>query len=165
MMNNDEIIEDLTRQVQEKFLASGEKVAVAESCTGGFLGEVLTDRAGSSGYFLGGVIAYADSVKTGLLNVAPDALQEYGAVSVAVARQMAEGVLALTGADAALAITGIAGPDGGGPDKPVGTVYVALARGEQSRVEKKVFTGDRIAIRAQSVIHALRMLLGKERSK
>lgn len=107
--------------------ARGLTLAVAESCTGGLIGHRITDVPGSSAYFLGGVVAYADAVKTGLLGVRPDILARHGAVSTEVAEEMAAGVRLRFGADLGLATTGIAGPGGGTPAKPVGTVYVALA--------------------------------------
>src|SRR5438874_2315271 len=107
--------------------AIGMTVAVAESCTGGLLGSLLTDVPGSSTYFLGGVIAYHDALKTGLLGVSPALIREHGAVSAECALAMVRGVRNVTGSDIALSVTGIAGPSGGTPAKPVGTVYIGIA--------------------------------------
>jgi nicotinamide-nucleotide amidase len=135
------------------------KVAVAESCTGGLLGKLLTDAAGSSDYMLGGVISYANSAKIQLLGVDEKLLQTVGAVSEEVARSMAEGVLRLTGADLAVAITGIAGPTGGSEQKPVGTVCFALARsaalGGSTVTFTEHFPGARDFVRTISAYRAL----------
>lgn len=113
--------------VGDMLRARGLTLAVAESCTGGLIGHRITDVPGSSAYFLGGVVAYADAAKTGLLGVRPETLSRHGAVSTEVAEEMAAGVRLRFGADLGLATTGIAGPGGGTPGKPVGTVCVALA--------------------------------------
>jgi nicotinamide-nucleotide amidase len=135
------------------------KVAVAESCTGGLLGKILTDAAGSSDYMLGGVISYANSAKIRLLGVDEKLLQTVGAVSEEVARSMAEGVLRLTNADLAVAITGIAGPTGGSEQKPVGTVCFALARAAALGGDTVTFTehfpGARDFVRTISAYRAL----------
>jgi nicotinamide-nucleotide amidase len=134
-------------------------VAVAESCTGGLLGARLSARPGSSDYFSGGVITYSNEVKMELLGVPPGMLAEYGAVSDEVAGAMAEGVRAATGADYALAVTGVAGPGGGTPDKPVGLVYTACAGPNGTEVARGHFPGDRAAVRDYSVTRALHLLL------
>lgn len=133
-------------------------VAVAESCTGGSLGARLTSLAGSSEYFLGGVLSYADDLKVRLLGVPADLLDRYGAVSAPVAEAMAGGCRERTGADYALAVTGIAGPDGGSLDKPVGLVFVACAGPRGTAVTEQRLAGDRNAVRAQSVVAALHLL-------
>jgi len=128
----------------------GEKgitLSLAESCTGGLLAKRITDVAGSSAYFLGGVVAYANDVKSRVLGVSPRLLEAHGAVSAEVAREMARGIRALTGSDIALAITGIAGPAGDTPDKPVGTVFIAMARQDGCGVEEHHFHGSREEIR------------------
>jgi len=122
---------------------SGKTVAVAESCTGGLIAERLTSTPGSSAYFMGGVVAYANSAKTALLDVPEALLLEHGAVSEPVARAMAEGVRARFGADLGVSTTGISGPEGGSQAKPVGTVYVALARAEGTHCEHFIFPLDR----------------------
>jgi nicotinamide-nucleotide amidase len=138
----------------------GRTLAVAESCTGGGLGVALTTVPGSSRVFVGGVIAYSNSVKTGLLGVSPDVVETQGAVSADSAAAMAIGVKKATGADWGIAITGIAGPDGGDPDKPVGTVWIGASGPGQdaARCERHVFPGGRTEIRSSSVHAALDLL-------
>jgi len=121
----------------------GKTIAVAESCTGGLLGERITANPGSSEYFMGGVIAYANTAKTALLGVPEDLLAEHGAVSEPVARAMAEAARSRFGADLAVATTGISGPEGGTAAKPVGTVFIALARAEGTHCDHFVFPLDR----------------------
>jgi nicotinamide-nucleotide amidase len=147
--------------VAARLVASGRTVAVAESCTGGLLGARLTDRAGASGYFLGGIIAYADEVKVRELGVAPEVLEEHGAVSAQTARAMARGVARRFGSDVGLAITGIAGPGGGTAAKPVGTVWYAISVGERSEAHEGRFPGGREQIRERSVQAALALILGE----
>lgn len=135
------------------------KVAVAESCTGGWLAACLTDVAGSSAVVERGFVTYSNEAKTALLGVPAPLIAEEGAVSEAVARAMVEGALANSLAQLAVAITGIAGPSGGSAQKPVGLVHFAVARtGGPTRAEHRVFTGDRRAIRAAAVAHALHLL-------
>lgn len=142
--------------------AAGQTVAVAESCTGGWAAKRLTDVSGSSAYFLGGVVAYADAVKVGLLGVPQDLLTTHGAVSEPVARAMAEGVRDRLGADWGLSTTGIAGPTGGTPDKPVGLVWMAVS-GPSGTISGKVqFPGNREQVRmgtTTAVLDALRRKL------
>lgn len=139
-------------------LARGWRLAVAESCTGGRLGDTVTNVVGSSAWFVGGVIAYADGVKTGLLGVPTDLLIAHGAVSAPVAAAMAEGGRGRTGADVALAITGITGPGGGSPAKPVGTVYISLAAPDGTQTVHHRWTDDRDANKQASVVAALELL-------
>jgi len=136
----------------------GLTLAVAESCTGGLLGARLTERPGSSDYFLGGVISYADEVKIGLLDVPAGLLAQHGAVSEEVAGAMAAGARAATGSDYALAVSGVAGPDGGTPDKPVGLVYVACDGPRRTNVVRGLYPGDRASVRDYSVSTALHLL-------
>jgi nicotinamide-nucleotide amidase len=136
----------------------GLAVAVAESCTGGLLGARISERPGSSAYFVGGVISYANEVKMGLLGVPPGMLAQYGAVSEEVAGAMAAGARAATGSDYALAVSGVAGPDGGTPDKPVGLVYVACDGPRRTKVVRGLYPGDRASVRAYSVSAALHLL-------
>ena len=133
-------------------------LAVAESCTGGLLGFRITSISGSSDYFLGGVIAYANAVKVRELGVDPVVLAKEGAVSEPVARQMAGGVRERFGADFGIGITGIAGPGGGTERKPAGSVYIALADSRQCSVYFGVFSGGREAVRDASARKALEML-------
>jgi nicotinamide-nucleotide amidase len=142
--------------------AASQTVAVAESCTGGGLGARLTARPGSSAYVLGGVIAYSDGVKRDVLAVDPGLLRRHGAVSAPVAEEMAAGVRDLVGSDWALSITGVAGPGGGTPEKPVGLVYVGLAGPDGVAAHEHRLRGDREAIRDRSAalaLHALRVAL------
>jgi PncC family amidohydrolase len=117
----------MTEDVIRLLKSRGQTVATAESCTGGRLAAALTATAGASGYFRGGVVSYSNDVKIDVLGVSRETLEQHGAVSKAVARQMATGVRRLTGADWAVATTGIAGPGGGSAEKPVGTLWVAVA--------------------------------------
>ena len=140
--------------------AGGWRLATAESCTGGWIAKCCTDRAGSSAWFESGVVSYSNRAKCELLGVESTVLEREGAVSRAVALQMAEGARRRSGADAGLAVTGIAGPDGGSADKPVGTVWFGWAVGDRpAEAERQVFDGDREAVRRQTVAHALRGLL------
>jgi PncC family amidohydrolase len=132
-------------------------VAVAESCTGGLLGAVLTAVAGASDYMRGGVIAYADPVKSTLLEVPAQLIAERGAVSEEVAVAMARGARNACQADIGIAITGVAGPDGGTPDKPVGLVFVAITDGRAETVERLDGNRDREENRALAVRAALRL--------
>ena len=144
--------------VADGLRATGRTVAVAESCTGGLLGARLSRRPGASDYFLGGVVSYADQVKMDLLDVPPGMLAQYGAVSEEVAGAMAQGARAATRADYALAVTGVAGPDGGTDEKPVGLVYVACAGPEGTRVVRGHYPGDRASVREFSCTAALHLL-------
>lgn len=138
----------------------GLKVAVAESCTGGLLGGRITDAAGASKVFLGGVIAYSNDSKADRLDVDRDLFADgHGAVSAAVAEAMAKGVRDKFGADVGLAVSGIAGPGGGTPEKPVGLVWLAAVgpKGLLS-VHRLKCDGDRAAVRAEAVVEALRLL-------
>ncbi len=135
--------------------AAGLSLAAAESCTGGMVGAALTSVPGSSSVFLGSVVAYADEVKMSQLDVPPGLLAQYGAVSEETARAMAEGARDRLGADIAISITGIAGPGGGTPDKPVGTVWFGVAVGAGSRAVMRRFGGDRAGVRARATIFAL----------
>lgn len=140
-------------------LAAGPRtIALAESCTGGLLAARLTDRPGSSAYVLGGVIAYADEAKRAVLGVDPEVIRRHGAVSAECARQMAAGARQVLGSDWALAITGVAGPGGGSPEKPVGLVHVALAGPGVERAEEHRMRGDRERVRERSAAVALHLL-------
>lgn len=132
------------------------KLAIAESCTGGWVAKCVTDIAGSSQWFDRGFVAYTNRAKQDLLGVSPQALLQFGAVSAQVAKEMAEGAILRSNADAALAITGIAGPDGGSPDKPVGTVWFAWARrGRPTETLQMRFEADRDGVRRAAVAAAM----------
>ncbi len=146
-------------QTGERLRARGLTLAVAESSTGGLIAKCLTDISGSSAYVIGGVIAYADSVKERLLGVQAETLRAHGAVSAPVAQQMAEGVRALLGTDLAISVTGIAGPTGATPTKPVGLHFVGLSAAEGAWVRRHVFVGDRRSIRQAAADAALQLLL------
>jgi len=139
---------------------AGAKLATAESCTGGAIAAALTDIAGSSDVFERGFVTYSNEAKTELLGVPAALIARHGAVSEEVAAAMAAGALAHSHADAAVSVTGIAGPGGGTPTKPVGLVFIGRAhRGGTTSVERHVFAGDRAAVRAASVKRALELLL------
>lgn len=137
----------------------GKTLAVAESCTGGMVSTLLTDVPGSSDYFVGSVVSYANSAKRDLLSVSEETLRLHGAVSEEAAREMARGARERFGTDLAAAVTGIAGPDGGTPEKPVGTVYFALAdRDNREVVKKRSFVGDRAVVRRAAALQTLELL-------
>ncbi|MGN0832657.1 MAG: CinA family protein [Kiritimatiellia bacterium] len=138
--------------------ARGLTCATAESCTGGGVGSAITAVPGSSAVFAGGVISYANAVKERVLGVATETLATVGAVSAETAAQMAAGVRRLLQADLAVAVTGVAGPDGGSDAKPVGLVWFGLATAAGTRTEQRRFGGDRAQVRAQAVAHALGLL-------
>ena len=145
--------------VADELRGRGLRLAVAESCTGGMLGGRITARPGSSDYFAGGVISYSNQAKMDLLSVPPGMLAQYGAVSEEVAGAMAEGARTALHADYALSITGVAGPDGGTPDKPVGLVYLGCAGPDGTSVRRGSFPGDRGTVRMFSATSALHLLL------
>ena len=137
----------------------GMKLATAESCTGGGIGQALTSVSGSSAVYLGGVISYDNSVKEVLLGVPRETLLTVGAVSEETAVAMAKGVRNLLHADLAVSVTGIAGPNADGTNKPVGLVYVAVVSESQTVVSENHFSGDREAVREQTIVKALQMVL------
>jgi competence/damage-inducible protein CinA-like protein len=151
--------EDLAAVVGRLLSESGRTLALAESCTGGLAAAMLTETAGASRYFLGSVVTYANSAKEELLGVSPETLRAHGAVSAEAAAEMARGARDRFDADLAVSVTGIAGPDGGTPEKPVGTVYFALAERQGGGVGKKrLFVGDRSVIRRAAALQALELL-------
>jgi nicotinamide-nucleotide amidase len=158
-VTSDASLAQLAARLGERLAAYGRRITTAESCTGGWIGKVLTDVSGSSRWFETGYIVYGNGAKTALLGVAPALLVEHGAVSEPVVRAMALAALERSGADLAVAVSGIAGPDGGSPAKPVGTVWLgwAVRHGTavqvQTRCEK--FDGNREAVRRATVHAAL----------
>ena len=158
-------IGDLARRVISENAALGRKVAVAESCTGGLVAAALTEVAGSSAVLDRGFVTYSNEAKNQLLGVSEDLIDTFGAVSIAVAWSMAQGALKKSGADVAVAITGVVGPDGGSEQKPVGTVVFACAkRGEDpeaTNAELKLFdsASTRAEVRFQATLTALELLL------
>ncbi|MGA9349576.1 MAG: CinA family protein [Anaerolineae bacterium] len=136
----------------------GLTIAVAESCTGGLIAHRLTNVSGSSAYFMGGVVAYSNEVKEQVLGVSGETLSVHGAVSEECAREMARGARRLFGTDVAISSTGIAGPTGGTPQKPVGLVYMALAAQDIERCERHLWRGDRLENKRQTCEAALEML-------
>ncbi len=153
-------LEALAERVGVLLLQRGELLAAAESCTGGWLAQSVTAIAGSSGWFERGFVTYSNAAKSDMLGVTALTIARHGAVSEPTARLMAQGALSHSLADWAVAITGIAGPTGGSPDKPVGTVCFAWA-GKDGGCEAQTihFSGDRAVVREQSVAHALRGLI------
>ena len=157
---DDEAFRRLVDMLAVRLTDRGWTLATAESCTGGWIAKCCTDRAGSSDWFERGFVTYSDRAKRELLGVEEGALRHEGAVSRAVAAQMAEGARRQAGVDVALAVTGIAGPTGGSAEKPVGTVWFGWALGAQpAQTEKRVFEGDREVVRRCTVANALRGLL------
>ena len=152
----DETLRAQAQSLAECLLARGQSVVAAESCTGGWIAKVLTDIPGSSTWFECGVVAYSYEAKEALLGVQPQTLERSGAVSQETAVEMVSGALARYGASVAVAVTGVAGPGGGTPDKPVGTVWIGWKRrGGYARAELFHFEGDREAVRRQTVGAAL----------
>ena len=149
----------LAERLQGICLGRSLTVALAESCTGGLVASAITEVPGSSGYFLGGVVAYSNEAKSGLLGVPEAALDAHGAVSAQVAKAMAAAASARFGAALAASVTGVAGPDGGSPEKPVGLTYVGLADGSTVEVRRFSFAGDRAAIREAAARAALEWLI------
>ena len=154
---DDEELNRLAQTIAAIFVQRGATLVAAESCTGGWIAKALTDIAGSSSWFECGVVAYSYEAKEALLGVRPETLELHGAVSKETATEMVAGALARFGATVAVAVTGIAGPSGGTPDKPVGTVWVGWKRrGGYAQTELFHFDGDREAVRRQTVAAALR---------
>ena len=137
----------------------GLRIATAESCTGGLVSARITSVPGASSVFMGGVVSYANEMKRDMLGVPQEVLERVGAVSAECAEAMAAGARLRLGADAAVSVTGIAGPDGGTPLKPVGLVFFGLATAAGVRAESRVFAGGRDAVRSQAAGHALSLLL------
>jgi nicotinamide-nucleotide amidase len=159
-MGGDPLAELATR-LQAACLAAGSTVALAESCTGGMVAMAMTEIAGSSGYFAGGIVSYSNEAKRDVLGVDPAVLAAHGAVSAQVARAMAIGARERFGATLAGSVTGIAGPDGGTAAKPVGLTYIGVADQDGVDVRRIVWSGDRSANRRESAIALLEMLLDR----
>jgi nicotinamide-nucleotide amidase len=153
---NDDALAQCSVELGALLAARGWRVATAESCTGGLVAAAITATAGSSGWFDAGFVCYSNAMKTAVLGVPPATLDAQGAVSEAVARAMAEGALARSGADLAVAVTGIAGPGGAVPGKPVGTVCFGWAvRGAATSATTRHFQGDRAEVRRLSALAAM----------
>ena len=154
-----EQITRLTTACAARLQAQGLRLAVAESCTGGWLAKVLTDLPGSSAWFDRGYVTYSNSAKQAMLGVREQTLIDHGAVSLETVAEMSQGVLDHSEADLSLAVSGIAGPGGGSDEKPVGTVCFAWQRRDQApQVSREHFEGDREAVRQQSVVYLLERL-------
>jgi nicotinamide-nucleotide amidase len=153
-----ERIDDANKRAQKLLNKSGLKLSVAESLTGGMIGSTITSLSGSSEYFIGGIIAYNNSVKESLLGVSSDVLTRHGAVSLETVTAMAEGVNRLLQTNCAIAVSGVAGPRGGTPEKPVGLVCFAICIPGKMEVFESRFTGDRDSVRQQTVAKALETL-------
>lgn len=150
---------ELAAAVQARCVRAGLSLATAESCTGGLIGHVITEHPGSSAYYAGGAVTYSDAVKEAQLGVSPLALRAHGAVSAQVAAAMAEGACRRFATDLAVAVTGIAGPDGGSEAKPVGLTYVAVAGVAGLEVRRHLWHGDRASNKIRSAEAALQLLL------
>lgn len=161
---DEEALRALAVRLADRLRAGGRRLATAESCTGGWIAKVLTDLPGSSDWFGYGVVSYSNAAKAALLRVDPAVIEAEGAVSEAVVRAMAEGVILCVDADLSVAVSGVAGPTGGSPDKPVGMVWFAWAErapdGIRVRTRCLRFPGDRDAVRRATVASALEGLLG-----
>jgi nicotinamide-nucleotide amidase len=158
-MKSDAVLMALSEKVGAWLLERKLHIVTAESCTGGWVGKVLTDVSGSSAWYLGGVVSYSNELKMSLLGARSATLASHGAVSEATVREMASGALDKLGGDIAVAVTGVAGPDGGTLSKPVGTVWFGWALrsnvGVTVRVAREVFVGDREAVRRAAVERAI----------
>ncbi len=152
-------MDDLAAKVFKVLHSKGLTFAVAESCTGGMLGARMTDLAGVSAVFLGGIIAYHNDVKRDMLHVPESLMIAHGAVSAECARAMVEGLIKCIGSDVGVSITGIAGPDGGTDKKPIGLVYIGVANNTHTDVHTHYFAGDRAAVRQQAVDASLRHII------
>lgn len=159
MTPTDRDLEAVALKLGRALHVRGWRLAAAESCTGGWIAKVLTDVAGSSQWFDGGVVAYSNAAKTALLGVGNDLLAAHGAVSEEVVRAMAEGARSRFASELAVAVSGIAGPGGGTADKPVGTVHFAWAAPSGTTAARRIFAGGRESVRRQTVALALERLV------
>ena len=148
----------LEQKILKKFIHRAQTLAIAESCTGGLIGNRLTNIAGASAFFLLGIIAYDNASKTKILGVPPALIKKHGSVSIQVARAMAQGVRKILKTDYGLGLTGIAGPGGAGKSKPVGLVFISVSTKQKTTVKKFLFKGNRHAIKKQAAQTALKML-------
>lgn len=151
--------QSLAQQVGDRLRTRGLTLAVAESCTGGLLGDLITDVPGSSDYFLGGVLSYSNQVKQAVLGVRAETLASQGAVSAQCAAEMAQGARRLVQSDVALSVTGIAGPGGGSDGKPKGLTYIHLSAPGCEQGQRFLWPGDRRANKLDSALAALSLLL------
>lgn len=153
-------IKELSAKLVSLCTARGVTFGTAESCTGGLIAASVTDIPGASASFFGGIVSYDNSVKEGILSVRKQTLEAYGAVSEQTAREMARGAVYALGTALAVSVTGIAGPGGGSPEKPVGLVYIAVSsKNGDIACQKNLFEGDRGQIRLKTVVSALEMLI------
>ncbi len=159
MTPSDKELEALALKLGRALHVRGWRLAAAESCTGGWIAKALTDVAGSSQWFEGGVVSYSNAAKTELLGVPTEVLTTHGAVSEEAVRAMADGARRRFAADVAVAVSGIAGPGGGTADKPVGTVHIAWASPNSLTAARRIFAGSREAVRRQTVAVALERLI------
>ena len=150
---------NITKKVARALIHKGKTLSLAESCTGGFLSNALTDIPGSSKFFKAGVISYSDAAKNKILKVPNSTLQKYGAVSIPCVRQMAQGIRQLTKTDFSIALSGIAGPSGGTKTKPIGLTFIAINSKKQTRSFKFIFKGSRLSIKKQAATKALKLFL------
>jgi len=156
---SDEALVDLARRVGGALRAGGRRLATVESCTGGLVAHLITEIPGSSDYFVGALVTYSNELKEALADVPADVLEAHGAVSAQVARAMAEGARRRLAVDVAVAVTGVAGPDGGSAAKPVGLTYVAVADPDGIDVRRYLWDGDRTANKRHSAAAALELVL------
>ncbi|MEQ1558362.1 MAG: CinA family protein [Methyloglobulus sp.] len=156
----DNALFELAEQLGKDLKGKGHKIATAESCTGGWIAQTITEVPGSSAWFDRGFVTYSNNAKVQMLGINPQTLAQYGAVSPEVAKEMVAGALTNSEADWAIAVTGIAGPDGGSTEKPVGTVFVAWQHKRGfSKVTKFQFSGDRQQIRRSTVMEAFTTMI------
>ncbi len=151
----------LSQQLGRLLLKHKKTISTAESCTGGMIAKVITDIPGSSRYFIGGVVSYSNEVKIKVLRVSKKLIEKHGAVSKEVAQAMVRGIQRLMYTDCAIAVTGIAGPDGGTAKKPVGLVYIAVANSKDIEVKRFIFQKDRDGNRKETTNTAIGMLIQK----
>lgn len=158
-LTNSQTLPTIAQQLGEILCKKNAKLTIAESCTGGAISEAITSVSGSSQWFEFGFVTYANSAKRQLLGVSEETLEQYGAVSEQVVKQMAQGAIKQSEADYAIAVSGVAGPDGGTEEKPVGTVWVCWQTPSQIWTHKLVLSGDRQAVRTKAVKKSLQQLL------